>query len=53
MQTVQIYKINVVMTKIKHFEGTDLRQVAFPLLLQLLLLLPSPAAPTDIRGGRR
>lgn len=60
MQTIQAYKSNVHAPhskdqKNKHLsQGTDLKQAALPLLLQLLLLLPSaePAAPTGIRGGR-
>jgi len=50
-----MYTYPTVRIKDKHLsQSTDLRQAALPLLLQLLLLLPSlePTAPTVIRGSR-
>lgn len=53
--TSQMYIYLTVMIKNRHLsQCTDLKQAALPLLLQLLLLLPSPDPPalTGIRGGR-
>lgn len=53
--TSQMYIYPTVTIKNRHLsQGTDLKKAALPLLLQLLLLVPSPEPPalTGIRGGR-